>query len=83
MLVILTLAVAIIRIVKYMLHSYFTKVENFGQENFGKSIVICQNILPPKFCTVQQHKTNENEISTKSLKVTSPTSKVVSHDSFV
>ena len=34
-----------------MLHSYFTKVENFGE-----SIVISQirqNILPPKFCIVQ------------------------------
>ena len=39
-----------------MLHSYFIKVENFGQENFGESLVIrqiCQNILPPKFCLIQ------------------------------
>ena len=40
-----------------MLHiaSYFIKVENFGQENFGESLVIRQirqNILPPKFFTV-------------------------------
>ena len=39
-----------------MLHSYFIKVENFGQENFGESLVIRQirqNILPPKFCLVR------------------------------
>ena len=31
-------------------------VENFGQENFGESLVIRQirqNILPPKFCIVR------------------------------
>ena len=39
-----------------MLHSYFIKVENFGQENFGESLVIRlirQNILPTKFCLVR------------------------------
>ena len=30
-----------------------TKGENFGQENFGESLVICQNFLPPKFCIIR------------------------------
>ena len=38
---------------KYAAYSYFIKVENFGQENFGESPVIRQNILPPKFCIVR------------------------------
>ena len=40
----------------YAAYSYFIKVENFGQENFGESLVIRQirqNILPPKFCIVR------------------------------
>ena len=48
-----------------MLHSYFIKVENFGQENFGESLVIRQirqNILPPKFCLVRYLSSHDNHM---------------------
>ena len=50
-------AVTVIRTANYVasckLHSYSIKVENFGQEKFGESVLIRQNILPPKFYIVR------------------------------